>query len=270
LIRRSREELLAMATLHFLGTASALPTAERTNTALAVTSETPGRGVLIDCGGSVYERLNQAHIAPDALGDLFITHAHIDHIGSLPSLIEAWRLAGRSAALRIVAIPEVLAVARRLVGTFDFELTLDRWSFDVTFDPVENGHSLRLGEFDARALRMDHAIPSAGVRLELPRGPVAYTCDTQPAPAVLELARDARMMITECTFLHRYASQARFFKHSTAFEAGEEAGRSGVAMLGLVHVSEGEDWTTEEAQEEAARSFGGEVLIPHDLDTLEV
>ena len=134
-----------MATLPFLGTSSALPTVDRTNTILAVTGQTPGRGLLIDCGGAVYTRLEQAHIAPDALADLFITHAHIDHIGSLPSLIESWRLAGRTAPLRIIAIPEVLAVARALIATFSFELTLDRWSFDITFHPVENGQALRLG-----------------------------------------------------------------------------------------------------------------------------
>ncbi len=259
-----------MATLHFLGTASALPTTERANTLLAVTTDAPGKGLLIDCGGCVYTRMRQAGIGPDALGDLFITHAHIDHIGSLPSLIESLRLGGRTAPLRIWALPEVLAVARRLLQLFEFELTLDRWPFEVSLHPVENGERLRLGDFDALALRMDHAVPSSGLRLALPKGPVAYTCDTQPAAAVLELARGARVLITECTFLREHEQLARMTKHSTALEAGQEAAESKVEILALVHLGEGDGWTSEAAQAQAGSAFAGTILMPRDLDTLEV
>jgi ribonuclease Z len=259
-----------MATLHFLGTASALPTAERTNTLLAITGETPGQGLLIDCGGCVYTRLQQAGIGANDLSDLFITHAHIDHIGNLPSLLESYRLGGRTTPLRIWGLPEVIEVARRLVAVFDFELTLDHWSFATTFHTVESAQRVRLGEMDARVLRMDHAVPSAGLRLELPSGPVAYTCDTQPAATVIELARGARVLITECTFLRGHEQLARMTKHSTAYEAGEEAAQSGVSILALVHLGEGEGWSAEEAQAQAGLAFSGRILLPHDLDTLQV
>jgi ribonuclease BN (tRNA processing enzyme) len=259
-----------MATLHFLGTASALPTTKRTNTLLAITGETSGHSLLIDCGGCVYTRLGQAGIEPNSLSDLFITHAHIDHIGSLPSLLESLRLGGRTAPLRIWGLPEVLDVALRMIAVFDFELTLERWTFATTFHPVENRQRVRLGDMDALVLRMDHAVPSAGLRLELPKGPVAYTCDTQPAAAVIELARGARVLITECTFLRGHEQLARMTKHSTAYEAGEEAMQSGVAILALVHLGEGEGWTAEEAQVQAGMAFSGRILLPHDLDTLEV
>jgi ribonuclease BN (tRNA processing enzyme) len=260
-----------MATLSFLGTASALPTAERTNTVLAFTSQaSPGQGLLVDCGGCVYTRLMQAGIGPNELSDLFITHAHIDHIGSLPSLLESWRIAGRTTPLRIWGLSEVLDVARRLVAVFDFELTLDHWSFPVSFSAVESGSRVRLGAFEARVLRMDHAVPSAGLRLELPKGPVAYTCDTQPASAVIELARGARMLITECTFLQANRDFARHTKHSTAFEAGQEAAQSGVELLALVHLGEGDGWSIESARAEASKSFAGTILIPQDLQTFDV
>ncbi len=259
-----------MATLHFLGTASALPTAERTNTLLAITGETPGHGLLIDCGGCVYTRLRQAGIGANDLSDLFITHAHIDHIGGLPSLLESFRLGGRTAPLRIWGLPEVLDVARRLIAVYDFELTLDRWTFATSFHTVENRQRVRLGEMDALVLRMDHAVPTAGLRLELPTGPVAYTCDTQPAASVLELARGARVLVTECTFLRGHEQLARITRHSTAYEAGEEAAQSDVAILALVHLGEGEGWTTEAAQAQAGVAFSGQILLPHDLDTLEV
>ncbi len=258
-----------MARLLFLGTAPALPTARRTNAILAITGEAENGGLLIDCGGDVYGALLRAGLGPNDLGDLFITHAHIDHIGSLPSLIESYRLGGRSKPLRIFALPEVMAVARKLIAAFDFELELDNWTFDVTFHEIEHGEKLTLGGYKARILRMDHAVPTAGVRLELPLGPVAYTCDTQPNPALPELGRGARLLITESTFLRQHVEYARMTKHMTAYEAGQQAAACGVESLALVHIGEGED-TVEEARAEAAECFSGKVLTPSDGDALEV
>jgi ribonuclease Z len=259
-----------MARLLFLGTAAALPTARRTNSIIAVTGETDKGGLLIDCGGDTYGALLRAGLGPNDLGDLFITHAHIDHIGSLPSLIESYRLGGRSKPLRIWALPEVMAVAHKLITAFDFELHLDNWTFDVSFHEVEHGEKLTLGGYKARVLRMDHAVPSAGVRLEPPRGPVAYTSDTQPNPALPKLGRGARLLIVESTFLRQHVEYARMTKHMTAYEAGQQATACGVESLALVHIGEGEGMAVDEARAEAATSFSGEVLIPADGDTLDV
>jgi ribonuclease BN (tRNA processing enzyme) len=259
-----------MARLTFLGTAAALPTARRTNTILAVTGENAGGGLLIDCGGDAYGALLRAGLGPNDFGDLFITHAHIDHIGSLPSLIESFRLGGRSKPLKIWALPEVMAVASKLISAFGFELHLDNWTYDVSFHEVEHGEELTLGGYRARVLRMDHAVPSAGVRLELPRGAVAYTSDTQPNPALLELGRGARLLITECTFVRQYVEYARITKHMTAYEAGQQATACGVEALALVHIGEGEGMSADQARAEVAESFTGEALTPADGETLEV
>jgi ribonuclease BN (tRNA processing enzyme) len=259
-----------MARLYFLGTAPALPSAHRTNAILAVTGENDEGGVLIDCGGDAYGALLRAGLGPNDLGDLFITHAHIDHVGSLPSLIESYRLGGRVRPLDIWALPEVVVVARKLITAFDFELHLDNWTFDVNFHEIEHGEELILGGYKTRALRMDHAVPSAGVRLELPRGSVAYTSDTQPNPALLELGRGARLLVTESTFLRQHVEYARMTKHMTAYEAGQQATACGVESLALVHVGEGEGMATEQARAEAADTFAGEVLTPSDGDALDV
>ena len=256
-----------MARLIFLGTSAALPTAERTNALLAVIPDTQPAGLLIDCGGDVYSALQRARLGPDAIGDLLITHAHIDHIGSLPSLIESLRLGGRTTPLRIYALPEVMEVARRIVQVFDYELTLDSWTFDVSFAAVSPGQELALGGMPARVLGMDHTLPSVGVRLELPRGPVAYTSDTQPTAAVQELARGANTLISECTFLRGAEAAARVSKHTTAFEAGQEAAACGVERLALVHIG---GWPIAEARAEVAAAFAGEVHFPNDGDEIAV
>ncbi len=105
--------------------------------------------------------------------------------------------------------------------------------------------------------------------MELPRGPVAYTCDTQPNPALSELGRGARLLITESTFLRQHV-EMRACEANDGDEAGQQATACGVESLALVHIGEGEDMAMEEARAEAATSFSGEVLIPADGDALDV
>lgn len=259
-----------MATLYFLGTGAALPTADRANTALAVLGDQPEQGLLIDCGSGIYQSLLGAGLQADSVADLFITHAHIDHIGDLPSLIESFRLGGRSRPLTIYAIPEVLEVARRLVEVFSFELTLSRWTFEVHFEAIEPGETLQIGGFQGQIVRMDHAVPSAGIRLELPHGALAYTCDTQPTPAIVELGRGAQTLVTECTHLQRGEQAARRAKHMTSVEAGQQAELCGARRLALVHLGVAEGWTPQQAIAETATAFTGEVLLLEDGQSITV
>src|SRR6185437_11708448 len=150
-----------MAHVIFLGTAAALPTSDRGNTALAIPAEAGSSGLLVDTGGDIYPALCRVRLAQDELSDLFITHAHIDHIGSLPSLIESYRLGGRHAPLHIFGLPEVIETVRQIVEIFSYELTLDTWTFDLTYTTVEDGQRLTLGGMPATIARMDHTLPSA-------------------------------------------------------------------------------------------------------------
>lgn len=256
-----------MATLTFLGTSSALPTVERANVALAVQPTDAGGALLIDCGGDIFRELLRSGFGPDAIADVFITHTHIDHIGALPSLIEGLRLSGRTTPLRICALPEVLDVARRLVATFDFELSLDDWSYAVSFEAIREGEDVMLAGVPARIVAVEHTVPCAGVRLELPGGALAYTSDTQPTASVELLGAGARVFVTECTYLSRDVAAARKARHSTAREAAQQAAACSAQTLALVHLG---PWSPEEIRAEASAVFGGEIVIPADGDTLSL
>jgi ribonuclease BN (tRNA processing enzyme) len=267
------EEKRTMARLVFLGTAAALPQANRVNTMLALFPEgaMPGTpGVLVDCGSGVYNALLRGQIQPDGIADLFITHAHIDHIGDLPSLIESYRLGGRRTPLRIWAIPEVLSVARRVVEVYSYELTLDDWTFPITFHEVAEGQEMTLGGIPARAARMLHTVPSAGLRFTLPHGDLTYTSDTQSVVEIERLGAGSKTLITECTFPYSALQAARASRHMTAREAGQRASACGVETLALVHLGLGADFTAEDIRTEVAREFQGRVLVPADGDELAV
>lgn len=259
-----------MTRVTFLGTAAALPTGDRGNTMLAVTGAPGEPGLLIDCGDGVYRALVRAELGPDAIGDLFITHAHIDHVGGLPSLLESFRLSGRKRPLRIHAIPEALDIARKLLDTFAFELTLDSWPYTVSLTAVEEDSALTFLGVAARIYRMTHSIPSAGLRLDLPTGALAYTCDTEPNPNIIPLGQNARLLITECTTLQQNVSMARLSKHMTALECGQQADACAAESLALVHLGVAGGWSVAQAAAEAAQAFNGPIITPLDGDTIEL
>lgn len=257
------------AVLHFLGTAAALPSTDRANSMLSIV-EAGQPGLLIDCGAGVVQGLMRAGIAPDTIRDILITHAHIDHSGNLPSLLESWRISGRTAPVRVYATAETMPTIERLLDLFSFELTLDSWPFEVELVRVAPGE-VRLGAYAAQIVPMDHAVPSVGVRLDLPGGPLAYTCDTQPNPNVSPLAEGVRTLITECTFLSDQTPMARLSRHLTAREVGQIAQEAGVSRLAVVHLGVGEAPNfLERVRAEISENYKGPLIIPNDGDTLRV
>jgi len=112
------------------------------------------------------------------------------------------------------------------------------------------------------AAPVEHLVPNIGLRIENKRtgGVVAYSSDTAPCDAVVELARDADILI------HEAAEPTP--GHSSAAQAGEVARRAGVRRLVLVHYRPAPHkygrWI-----EEATAAFGGPVELGQDLKVYE-
>ena len=78
-----------MATLHIIGSGSAIASARRQNTSLALAHDAL---VLIDCSGNPVASLEKQGLSPWELDCLVLTHCHTDHIYGLPSVESAWLL----------------------------------------------------------------------------------------------------------------------------------------------------------------------------------
>lgn len=66
---------------------------------------------------------------------------------------------------------------------------------------------------------------------------IAYTIDTKPCKAAVNLARGAKILICESTFLDTHRELAREYNHMTAKQAAEIAKEAGVEKLILTHFS---------------------------------
>lgn len=66
---------------------------------------------------------------------------------------------------------------------------------------------------------------------------IAVVIDTRPCSEAIELARGAKLLLAESTYLEAEADLARKHQHLTAKEAAEIAKKAGVEMLVLTHFS---------------------------------
>jgi len=255
----------------FLGTSAAIPTADRGYTSLVIADGSIG--MLVDCGAIVYQALLKTNIPPDAITDLFITHAHIDHLGGLPSLLECLRLAGRRAPLRLWALPETLEVVNDLLRAFAFEIPLPL-SYDVSIHRLEgDGICPPIGDIAFAFTPVQHSIPTAGLRLSFPRGAkrawtVVYSSDTKPTRNLETFAQNCDLLILECTYLNSKSSLAERVGHMTAGQAGQLAQNANARALALVHLGLYDGWNVDEARREVAEAFAGSIFFPADGERL--
>ena len=212
--------------LHLLGTGAGYSEPHRTTTMLAVSHEE--NVVVIDCGGDVIQRILAAGLNPLHLKHLILSHGHPDHVGGFPLFMEKIWLAGRRDPTPVYGPPAGLDQARRTFATFD----TSGWTGMPALDwqEVESGLLLEDDIWKITAAPVVHSIPTLGFRIacKINNRVVAYSCDTEPTEAVVELARDADILVHEAT--------GPYPGHSTAVQAAEIAKSAGAKKLVLVHL----------------------------------
>lgn len=224
--------------LQLLGTGAAVSDPERTTTMLAVTDPAfDGRStLLIDCGGDVLQRFREAGGDVDDIAALIVTHAHPDHCSGFPLFIERMWLHGHHDAIPVLGIAPALRQIGRLWDAF--MPVAEEWDVP-TIESREISYAPASPVWDQPPWRVtaspvEHSIDNVGLRIEhVPTGGViAYSCDTEPCDAVVDLGRDADLLVHEAT--------GSGDGHSMMEEAAETAQAAAARRLLLVHLPEGD------------------------------
>lgn len=250
-----------MARMILLGVGTGLPDADRENTHMVW--EGPGGPLLIDAGGSTYQRLLRAGVDPQGLSGVLLTHSHCDHINGLPVLLFSMALGGRKEPLPIYGLAPTLAIVRAVLDAFQ----LDGLHPPIEWRELAAGDELPLGEgWRLRTALTVHSRPCLALRFEQATG-AALVCsaDTEPCEAVRELAAGAAVLIHEAT------TPGPFAGHTSPRQAGEVAAAAGVGRLVLVHYSP--RWTMpEDAALAAVRDggFAGRAEVGREYQQIEV
>jgi len=121
---------------------------------------------------------------------------------------------------------------------------------------------LEQGEVTIYSSPVCHVIPTIGLRIEAKSTGkvIAYSCDTEPCQAVINLAQGASVLIHEAS--------GESVGHSSAVQAGEIARDAGVDNLYLIHYPVG-DSDMASLEEEARGVFLGDVWLAEDFMKIE-
>ncbi|MEM2082741.1 MAG: ribonuclease Z [Candidatus Bathyarchaeia archaeon] len=159
------------------------------------------RAVLIDCAAGTNYQLAEAGFDPNDLDALFLTHLHADHSGGAIALLGEMVITGRGDRFEIYGPP----------GTRDFlEGLLEahskvpgpigkiRDSLELAISDARPGPFYDSGGLGASAYELKHAALNYGYRFESDGRSVAFTGDTEPCDALVELARGCDLLLCQC------------------------------------------------------------------------
>jgi ribonuclease BN (tRNA processing enzyme) len=213
--------------------------------------EHDGFRVLVDPGYAVVPRLLE-RVAAEDVHAVLLSHGHPDHCADLNPLLRARVLdGGTPPALPVHALP----------GAADRVLALDEpgtLAGACALSTFTAGESFEVGPLQVGTWPLPHTVPNAGLRLEAGGRVLAYTGDTGPSAAIVELARAADLFLAEASFPEQVPASAAWYL-SSARQAGEAAAAAGAGRLLLTHLLPG---TVPEAAEDAARrAYPGELGV---------
>lgn len=200
-----------------------------------------GANILLDCGTGVIARL-QEFIDLTEITGIVISHMHADHFFDLVPLRHALRYGPNQGRVQpALYLPpggiRAMSAIAEVVHPADYasEEFLDH-VFHVTEFGVDA--PLRLGNLQFDFAPGNHYVPSWAMAissLDHTNHRLVYTGDTGPAEAIMELARNADLLVSESTYLGLEEEHGTVRGHLTAQEAGELAARANVQRALLTH-----------------------------------
>lgn len=213
--------------------------------------EADGFRLLLDLGNGALGVL-QRHAKIADIDAVVLSHLHPDHCLDLCSLYVArryWPEAGGAP----IPVWGPAGTAERMAAAYGLSPE-PGMSEAFDFRPYPEG-SFDIGPLEIRATPVVHPVPAFALRLDHGGRSIAYSGDTAPTPALVDLASGADVFLCEAAF--RDGENHPPGMHLTGREAGEHAMAAGVGRLLVTHVP---PWGHRAAAVAgAAEVFGGPV-----------
>ncbi len=202
--------------------------------------------VVVDLGNGGLGYLLR-HLRADEVDAVLVSHLHPDHCADLSGLYVHLKYHPEHGATRTGVVPDLpvygpsdveertglmygLEPGESMAGIFDFRTFTD-------------GVALRVGPLEILPLSVFHPVEAYGLRVVGPSSErlgeqvtLAYTGDTDYCPNVVEVSRDADLLLAEAAFVSGRDDAVEEGVHLTGARAGRVAVESGAARLVLTHI----------------------------------
>jgi ribonuclease Z len=189
----------------------------------------PEPGIVLDAGTAMF-RVRDYLCTPEL--DIFLTHAHLDHVVGLTYLLDVVRDKDVRRVTVHAAADKLEAIERHLLHEALFPAPLP-CDFQVLPAEVALAGGGRLTHFP-----LEHPGGAIGFRLDWPGHSLAYVTDTTASPqaAYVEAIRGVDLLVHECNFPDSQSGRAVQTGHSVTTAVARVAREAGVGRLVLVHV----------------------------------
>ena len=222
--------------------------------------QTGETNVLLDCGNGVFGKLRE-QIDYVELDAVLISHLHADHWLDLVPYSYALTYAPKQQPVPVhtwpgTDTPAPPAADRAARG--DRDLPAGRRGLGQRGPDRERlrARGVRAGRRRSRSARSAPAstrsptssTPSRSTSRAEGADKLTYSADTRPGEEIVEIARDADLLLIEATLPRPERTGVR--GHLTPEEAGEHAKRAGAKRVVITHISDelGDEWAREEAE----------------------
>ena len=189
----------------FVGSGDAFGSGGRFNTCFHVSGN--DTDFLIDCGASSLVALKRTAIDRNRIETIFVTHFHGDHFGGIPYFIlDGQFFAKRTAPLTIVGPQGLDTWFERVMETTFPGSTSGLRKFEVRLVEIQPDMPAEINGVAVRAAFTRHGPvegPFVAYRLTAEGKTIAYTGDTEWVDALIDIGRDADLLIAEAYFYDR-------------------------------------------------------------------
>ncbi|MFW6131818.1 MAG: MBL fold metallo-hydrolase, partial [Candidatus Aminicenantaceae bacterium] len=185
-----------MKELAFLGTGGSVSSPKRDNCSFIINCDETL--ILMDCPGSVIQKIKKLNYDPEKVNRIFVTHTHPDHIYGLPSFIHSMML--HEFTVFIYGSRETIKFCKSLLDLF--KLREKKVKVNIEFIPLNPGEnfeinqSLRCQTFDIKhtASSLAYKYQFTDKKIEL-----LYSGDTPSAPLLFRENPSVDYLIHDCS-----------------------------------------------------------------------
>jgi len=175
--------------------------------------------ILLDAG-SLTNILDEG--AQLKIGNIFITHAHLDHIRGIPFLADNIITGSRRHKVNIFSIPTVIkTIQKNLLNSSvwpNFTVIPDPQNAVLNLKTLEIGQSMKINDFTITPYEVNHSVPAVGYLVEdKKKRRLFYTGDTGPSDVTWLKIGTKRIhgLIMEVSFPNRMGKMAILTGHLT-------------------------------------------------------